>query len=46
MLWTDAALRYELVRRGYKRAKEMSLENHARKWQAIIEAAVRPLEDS
>lgn len=39
-LWTDASLRAELVRKGYDRVKDMTIEDYAWRWEGIIEAAV------
>jgi glycosyltransferase involved in cell wall biosynthesis len=41
-LWTDARVRKELIERGYDLAKNMTIENHARRWQEIIEVVVYP----
>jgi glycosyltransferase involved in cell wall biosynthesis len=40
-LWTDAHLRNELVKRGYDRARDMTIEKYARHWEMIIEAVVK-----
>jgi glycosyltransferase involved in cell wall biosynthesis len=38
-LWTDENMRKELVRKGYERIKDMTLENYAKQWEEVIEAA-------
>jgi glycosyltransferase involved in cell wall biosynthesis len=38
-VWTDENLRKELITKGYERAKDMTLENYAKKWEEVIEAA-------
>lgn len=39
-VWTDEDLRRDLIRKGYERVKDMTLENYAKKWEEIIEAAL------
>ena len=38
-VWTDENLRKELIRKGYERIKDMTLENYAKQWEEIIEMA-------
>jgi len=40
-IWIDENLRKKFVQKGYKRAKEMTLRNYARKWEEVIEEALR-----
>ncbi|MCM8824399.1 MAG: glycosyltransferase, partial [Candidatus Omnitrophica bacterium] len=39
-VWTDEKLRQELIEKGQRRVKDMTLENYARKWEKIIEEAI------
>jgi len=39
--WTDENLRKIFIQKGYERAKDMTLENHAKQWEKVIEAAIR-----
>jgi len=39
-VWTDEDLRQTLVERGYKKAKDMTLENYAKRWEGIIDEAL------
>jgi glycosyltransferase involved in cell wall biosynthesis len=39
-IWTDGNLRKELIRKGYRRVRGLTLENYARQWENIIEEAV------
>jgi glycosyltransferase involved in cell wall biosynthesis len=43
MIWTDEGLRKELVRKGFERIKDMTLENYAKQWEKIIETAYKNL---
>jgi glycosyltransferase involved in cell wall biosynthesis len=40
-VWTDESLRKELIRKGYERTKDLTLENYAKQWEEVIEAAIR-----
>ena len=37
------ALREELIKRGYERVKNVTLENYARKWEKIIDEALEKI---
>lgn len=39
-IWTDEELRKELVKRGYKRIKDFTIQNYAKQWQEIIEELI------
>lgn len=39
-IWTDEKLRSDLRKRGYKKVKDLTLENYARQWEKIIEEAM------
>ena len=39
-IWTDDMLREELVKRGYERVKNFTLENYAKQWEKIIEEVI------
>jgi len=39
-IWTNEALRKELIQKGYDRVKNLTLENYAKKWENIIEEVV------
>lgn len=39
-IWTDADLRKELVKRGYERIKDLTLDTYAQKWQKLIEKTI------
>ena len=39
-IWGDNSLRQELIRKGYERIKDLTLENYARQWEKIIEEAL------
>ena len=39
-VWTDEKLRQELIKKGYQRVKNLTLENYARRWEKIIEEAL------
>lgn len=40
-IWIDENLRQELVKKGYQRVKNLTLENYAKQWQKIIEEALK-----
>jgi len=40
-IWTDERLRKELIRKGHKRIKDFNLKSHARKWEKVIEEALK-----
>ena len=40
IIWTDENLRKELVKKGYERVKNMTLENYAKQWEQIIDKAL------
>jgi len=42
-IWVDENLREELVRKGYNRIKELTLENYAKQWEDVIEEVSRAL---
>ena len=39
-VWADGKLRENLVERGYWKAKDMTLENYAKRWEGIIDEAL------
>ncbi len=39
-VWTDESLRKELIKAGEEKAKEITLENYAQKWQSVINKAL------
>ena len=39
-IWNDEDLRQNLVKKGYERVKNMTLENYAKQWEHIIEEAL------
>lgn len=39
-IWTDDGLREKLVKRGYERVKNFTLENYAKQWEKIIEEVI------
>lgn len=39
-IWTDENLRKELIRKGYRRVRGLTLENYAKQWENIIDQAV------
>ena len=42
-VWIDQNLREELIKRGYERVKNVTLENYARKWEKIIDEALEKI---
>ena len=40
-IWVDENLRQELIQKGYKKVKNMTLENFAMQWEKIIEEALQ-----
>lgn len=39
-IWTNEGLRRQLIQNGKERAKDLTLENYAKKWEKIIEEAL------
>lgn len=39
-IWTDENLRQELIKKGYERVKDVTLENYAKQWEMVIEEAL------
>lgn len=39
-IWTDEVLRQEIIKKGYERVKDMTLENYAWQWEGIIKEAL------
>lgn len=39
-VWTDQNLRQELIKKGYQRVKNLTLENYAKQWEKIIDEAI------
>jgi glycosyltransferase involved in cell wall biosynthesis len=35
-IWTDEDLRQELIRKGYNRVNDLTIENYAKQWEKII----------
>lgn len=42
-IWTDKKLRQELIKKGYRRVKDLTLENYAKQWERIIEEALEKI---
>lgn len=42
-IWTDKKLRQELIKKGYRRVKDLTLENYAKQWEKIIEEALEKI---
>lgn len=40
-IWSDEALRKELVKKGYERIKDLTFENYAKQWQQVINEALK-----
>jgi len=39
-MWIDENLRQELIKKGYWRARDLTLENYAEQWEKIIDEAI------
>jgi len=39
-IWVDKDLRNDLIRKGYKKAKNITLERYAKQWEAVIDEAL------
>jgi len=39
-IWVDRDLRSDLIRKGYKKVKDMTLERYAKQWEAVIGEAL------
>jgi glycosyltransferase involved in cell wall biosynthesis len=39
-IWTDEDLRQNLIRKGYERIRNMTIENYAKQWENIIDEAL------
>jgi len=37
IIWTDKNLRDELINKGFKRVKDLTIENYAKEWEKILE---------
>lgn len=42
-LWTDDVLRQNLIKKGYKRIENLTLEKYAESWKELIEEVIRKL---
>jgi glycosyltransferase involved in cell wall biosynthesis len=40
-VWTDEDLRNELIKKGYERIKDMTLNKYANQWEQVIEELLR-----
>lgn len=40
-IWTDEALRKELIKKGYDRIKNFTLENYTKQWEEVIKDALQ-----
>ena len=40
-IWIDEKLREELIQKGYDRTKNLTLENYAKKWEKVIDEALK-----
>lgn len=44
LVWTDEVLRNELIKKGYDRVRDLTIENYAREWQRIIEKVLSDMD--
>ncbi|GAJ22732.1 unnamed protein product, partial [marine sediment metagenome] len=42
-IWTGGDLRQELIRKGYRRVKGLTLEGYAKQWEKIIQEALQKI---
>ena len=42
-IWSDGELRKELVKRGYERVKNLTIENYSKELQILIEEVLSEL---
>ncbi len=42
-IWIDENLRRELIKKGYQKVKNLTLENYAKQWEKIIEEALKKI---
>jgi len=42
-IWVNEDLRQELIKKGYERVKDMTLENYAKQWEKVIEEALKKI---
>ena len=42
-IWIDENLRQELIKKGYQRVKDLTLENYAKQWEKIIKEALKKI---
>ena len=42
-IWMDKDLRSDLIRKGYKKTKDMTLERYAKQWEDVIEEALEKI---
>ena len=42
-IWVDKGLRSDLIRKGYKKVKEMTLERYAKQWEAVIDESLEKI---
>jgi len=40
-IWTDDELKQRLIKNGYERVKNLTLENYARNWEEVIDTAIQ-----
>lgn len=43
-IWVDKGLRSDLIRKGYKKVKNMTLERYAKQWEAVIDESLEKIE--
>jgi len=39
-IWTDENLRQKLIKKGYERIKDLTMENYTKQWEQVIEEAL------
>ena len=42
-IWVDKGLKIDLIRKGYKKVKEMTLERYAKQWEAVIDESLEKI---
>jgi len=42
-IWTDKDLRIDLIRKGHKKIKDMTLERYAKQWEDVIDEALEKI---
>jgi len=39
-IWVDKDFRNDLIKKGYKKVKDMTLERYAKQWETVIDEAL------